>query len=115
MKANTPVAADWPKGTRPASGINLAMVQKEGCGVLNNIAASALAGGASLHTLNLSGTNVSNVSAAPYLNGPCAGAAVQQPRRLAQHRCERPLAADARAPAQAASAAGSSYRRRYAQ
>ena len=46
MKANTPVAADWPKGTRPASGIDLAMVQKEGCGVLNNIAASALAGGA---------------------------------------------------------------------
>jgi len=46
MKANTPVAADWPEGTRPASGIDLAMVQKEGCGVLNNIAASALAGGA---------------------------------------------------------------------
>ena len=44
MKANTPVAADWPEGTRPASGIDLAMVQKEGCGVLNNIAASALAG-----------------------------------------------------------------------
>lgn len=46
MKANTPVAADWLEGTRPASGIDLAMVQKEGCGVLNNIAASALAGGA---------------------------------------------------------------------
>jgi hypothetical protein len=45
MKANTPVAADWPEGRRPASGVDLAEVQKEACGVLNNLAASALAGG----------------------------------------------------------------------
>ena len=65
MKANTPVAADWPEGMCPASGVDLAevredpnpdptnpnpnahpnQVQKEGCGVLNNLAASALAGG----------------------------------------------------------------------
>ena len=46
MKANTPVAADWPEGVRPAPTLDLADVQKEGCGVLNNLAASALAGSA---------------------------------------------------------------------
>ena len=30
MKANTPVAADWAEGMRPASGVDLAEVQKEG-------------------------------------------------------------------------------------
>ena len=30
MKANTPFAADWAEGMRPASGVDLAEVQKEG-------------------------------------------------------------------------------------
>lgn len=44
MKANTPVAADWAEGVRPAPTVDLADVQKEGCGLLNNLAACALGG-----------------------------------------------------------------------
>lgn len=43
MKVNTPVFAEWPEGTSPA--IDLAALQQEAAGVLNNLAAAALAPG----------------------------------------------------------------------
>jgi len=42
LKANTPVAADWDEGAAPV--VDLSDVLKEASGVLNNLAAAALAG-----------------------------------------------------------------------